>query len=169
MYIYTSEGGAMNQRDIHIKIPKELYTKMKVKCAYEGISMQDYIARLVNDDMEGKPGKKKSVLIVDDEKIMRDSLKDWLKDGYQVTTAETGEAAVKLIKEQDFDVLVIDVKLTGKSGIQVLKEVKEIKPQIKSIIITAYPSIDLAVEAMKAGASDYLVKPFSLDQLEKLM
>lgn len=106
---------------------------------------------------------------MDDEKIMRDSLRDWLKDGYQVVTAETGEEALKLIKEQDFDVLVIDVKLTGKSGIQVLKEVKEIKPQIKSIIITAYPSIDLAVEAMKAGASDYLVKPFSLDQLEKLM
>lgn len=48
----------MNQRDIHIKIPKELYTKMKVKCAYEGISMQDYIARLVNDDMGGKSGKR---------------------------------------------------------------------------------------------------------------
>ncbi len=159
----------MEQRDIHIKIPKEMYTKLKVKCAYEDISMQDYIARLVNDDMEGKAGRKRSVLIVDDEKIMRDSLKDWLKDGYKVTVAESGEDALDLIKKQNFDVMVIDVKLTGKSGLQVLKEVKELKPHIKSIIITAYPSIDLAVEAMKAGATDYLVKPFSLDQLEKLM
>jgi DNA-binding NtrC family response regulator len=159
----------MNQRDIHIKIPKELYTKLKVKCAYEGISMQDYITNLVNDGIEGRSGKKRSVLIVDDEKIIRDSLKDWLKDGYQVTTAETGEEALELVKKQDFDVMVLDVKLTGKGGLQVLKEVKESKPQIKSIIITAYPSLDLAIEAMKAGATDYLVKPFSLDQLEKLM
>lgn len=159
----------MNQRDIHIKIPKEMYTKLKVKCAYEDISMQDYIARLVNDDIEGKAGKKRSVLIVDDEIIMRNSLKDWLKDGYKVTIAESGEDALDLIKKHDFDVMVIDVKLTGKSGLQVLKEVKELKPHIKSIIITAYPSIELAVEAMKAGATDYLVKPFSLDQLEKLM
>lgn len=159
----------MNQRDIHIKIPQELYTKLKVKCAYEGTSMQEYITKLVNDNIEGKVGRRQSVLIVDDEKIMRDSLNDWLKDNYEVIATESGEEALQLIKKQDFDVLVIDVKLTGKSGLQVLKEVKELKPHIKSIIITAYPSIDLAVEAMKAGAADYLVKPFSLDQLEKLI
>ncbi|MBN1366666.1 MAG: response regulator [Dehalococcoidales bacterium] len=159
----------MDLRDIHIKIPLELYTKLKVKCAYEGISMQEYITKLVNDNIEGRPGRKQSVLIVDDEKIMRDSLTDWLKDGYEVTAVESGEKALDMIKKQDFDVMVIDVKLTGKSGLQVLKEVKELKPHIKSIIITAYPSIDLAVKAMKAGAADYLVKPFSPDQLEKLM
>lgn len=157
------------QRDLHIKIPKELYTKLKVKCAYESISMQEYITKLVEDDMEGRSGKKRSVLIVDDEKIMRDSLTDWLKDGYRVTTAESGEKALELIKKQDFDVMVLDMKLTGKNGLQVLKEVKDIKPQIQSIIMTAYPSVDLAVEAMKAGATDYLVKPFSMEQLERLI
>ncbi len=157
------------QRDLHIKIPQELYTKLKVKCAYDNISMQEYITKLVQYDMEGRSKKRRSVLIVDDEKIMRDSLTDWLKDGYRVSTAESGEAALELIREQDFDVLVLDVKLTGKSGLQVLKEVKEVKPKIKSIIITAYPSVDLAVEAMKAGATDYLVKPFSMDQLERLI
>ena len=156
-------------RDIHIRIPIELYTKLKVKCAYGGITMQDYIVKLMSEDIENRPSRKRSVLIVDDEKIIRDSLKDWLQDGYNVTTAETGEEAIELVKNHDFDVMFLDVRLTGKSGLEVLKEIKEIKPQIKSIIITAYPSVELAVEAMKAGATDYIVKPFSPDQLEKLI
>lgn len=157
------------QKDIHIRIPKELYTKLKVKCAYESMSMQDYIIKLVTDDIENRPSKKRSVLVVDDEKIIRDSLKDWLQEGYNVTTAETGEEAIELIKNRDFDVLILDVRLTGKSGLQVLNEIKEIKPQTKIIIMTGYPSVELAVEAMKAGAADYIVKPFSPEQLEKLI
>jgi DNA-binding NtrC family response regulator len=157
------------QRDIHIRIPAELYTKLKVKCAYGSVSMQDYIIKLMNEDIENRPGRKRSVLIVDDEKIMRESLQQGLQKSYNVTTAETGEEAIELIKYQDFDVMVLDMRLTGKNGLQVLKESKEIKPQIKSIIITAYPSLELAVEAMKAGATDYIVKPFSLEQLEDLI
>ena len=131
--------------------------------------MQDYIIRLMTVDIENLSGKKKSVLIVDDEKIMRESLRDWLKDSYNVTTAETGEETIELIKNHDFDALILDVRLTGKSGIEILKEVKQIKPQINSIIMTAYPSVELAVEAMKAGAAEYIVKPFSPDKLENLI
>jgi len=157
------------QKDIHIRIPKELSTKLKVKCAYESMSMQDYMIRLVTDDIENRPSKKRSVLVVDDEKIVRDSLKDWLQEGYNVATAETGEEAIEVIKNRDFDVLILDVRLTGKSGLQVLNEIREIKPQIKVIIMTAYPSVELAVEAMKAGATDYIVKPFSPEQLKGLI
>jgi heterodisulfide reductase subunit A len=159
------------QKDIHIKISKELYTKLKIKCAYNGISMQDYITQLLNKEMESRSGEKRSILIVDDEKIMRDSLKDWLHQnyGYDVETVETGEDAIELVKKQDFDTIVLDVRLAGKGGIEVLKEIKAIKPQIKCIIITAYPQVDLAVEAIKAGAIDYLVKPFSPSQLERLI
>jgi DNA-binding NtrC family response regulator len=157
------------QKDIHIRIPKELYTKLKVKCAYDGTSMQDHIIRLINLNMENPSGRKKAVLIVDDEKVMRESLRDWLKDGYDVATAETGEQTIELIKNRDFDALLMDVRLTGKNGIEVLKEVKQIKPQINTIIMTAYPSVELAVEAMKAGAKEYLVKPFSPNKLEKLI
>ena len=113
--------------------------------------------------------QEKTVLIVDDEAIVRESLKDWLKDTYQVTTAETGEEALELMEKQDFDILIVDVRLPGKSGIQVLREVKEVKPHIKSIVITAYPSVELAVEAMKLGAVDYLIKPVAPDDLEKLI
>lgn len=157
------------QRDIHIRIPKELFTKLKVKCVYNGTSMQDYIIRLMNQDIQNPSGKKKSVLIVDDEKVMRESLRDWLKDDYDVTLAETGEETIELVKERDFDALILDVRLTGKSGIDVLKEVRQIKPQMKSIIMTAYPSVELAVDAMKAGAVEFIVKPFSPVQLERLI
>jgi DNA-binding NtrC family response regulator len=156
------------QKDIHIRIPKELYTRLKVKCAYNGSSMQDYMIKLMNQDIQN-PSRKKSVLIVDDEKVMREGLRDWLKDSYNVTTAETGEETIDMVKNQEFDALIIDVKLTGRSGIDVLKEVKQIQPNINSIVMTAYPSVETAVEAMKAGAIEFIVKPFSPSQLERLI
>jgi heterodisulfide reductase subunit A len=113
---------------------------------------------------------KRPVLIVDDEPIVRESIRDWLKDaGYEVATAESGEEALELIAKQEFGVMVLDMRLPGKSGIQVLKEVKAAKPQIKSIIITAYPSTELAAEVMKLGAVDYLIKPVAPDSLETLI
>jgi DNA-binding NtrC family response regulator len=159
---------AETQKDVHIRIPKELYTKLKVKCAYNDNSMQDYIIRLMNDDIMD-PSKKKSVLIVDDEKVMREGLRDWLKGSYNVNTAETGEETIEMVKNQEYDAIIIDVKLTGRSGIDVLKEVKQIQPNINSIVMTAYPSVDTDVEAMKAGAIEFIVKPFSPSQLERLI
>ncbi len=112
----------------------------------------------------------KPILVVEDEAVMRESLRDWLTDGgYQVETAEEGEEALKTIAEQDFGVVILDLKLPGKDGIEVLREAKEKRPQLKGIIITAYPSVQTAVEAMKEGAVDYLPKPFDLNDLEKLL
>jgi DNA-binding response OmpR family regulator len=112
----------------------------------------------------------KPILVVEDETIMRESLRDWLTDGgYPVEIAEHGEQALKAIGEQDFSILILDMKLPGKNGIEVLREAKAQKPQLKGIIITAYPSIETAVEAMKIGAVDYLSKPLSLDALETLI
>ena len=109
-------------------------------------------------------------MIVDDEPIVRESIRDWLKDaGYEVATAESGEEALKMIEKQDFSVMVLDIRLPGKTGITVLKEVKALKPQIKSIIITAYPSTEMASEAIKLGAVDYLIKPIAPDDLERLI
>ena len=112
----------------------------------------------------------KSILIVDDEPIVRESIRDWLEDaGYEVTTAETGEEALEMMKKQDFSVLILDIRLPGKTGIRVLREVKAFKPKIKSIIITAYPSSGLAAEAKELGAIDYLIKPIAPDDLERLI
>ena len=159
----------MKAKQLHVRIPEGTYKKLKMRCVSEDISMQEYLAKLIAQSLGEYPDEEKAVLIVDDEAIVRESLKDWLKDTYQVTTAETGEEALELMEKQDFDILIVDVRLPGKSGIQVLREVKEVKPHIKSIVITAYPSAESAVEAMKLGAVDYLIKPVAPDDLERLI
>lgn len=112
--------------------------------------------------------KMKPVLIVEDEAIMREALSDWLRDeGYEVDTAEEGERALEKLRQQDFGVVVLDLRLPGKDGIEVLRQATAQNPGVKGIIITAYPSVETAVEAMKIGAVDYVVKPFAPDALEK--
>jgi len=112
----------------------------------------------------------KTILVVDDEAIVRDSIGDWLRTaGYQVETAETGEEALEMVEKKEYSILILDVRLPGKSGIQVLREVKASKPHIKSIIITAFPSEGLADEAMRLGAVDYLIKPVLCENLERLI
>jgi heterodisulfide reductase subunit A len=112
----------------------------------------------------------KPILVVDDEPIVRESIRDWLKDaGYTVITAETGEEALELVSHNDFGVIILDVRLPGKTGIKVLEEVKTVKPAIKSIIITAYPTTEIVEQAKQLGAIDYLIKPVAPDSLERLI
>ena len=114
--------------------------------------------------------QKHPILVVDDEPIVRESIRDWLLDaGYKVATAESGEEALDMVKKQDYGIVVLDVRLPGKTGISVLKDLKAVKPAIRSIIITAYPSTELAAEAMKLGAVDYMIKPIAPDDLEQLI
>ncbi len=111
-----------------------------------------------------------TVLVVDDEPIVRESIRDWLTEaGYKVATAETGEQALEMIKTQDFSVLVVDLRLPGKTGLAVLEGIKAERPWIKSIVITAYPSSETAQEARRLGAVDYVLKPFAPDDLERLI
>ncbi len=106
------------------------------------------------------------ILIVDDELIIRESLSAWLeRDGYDVITASSGEEALEMVKQHQLDILLVDIKMDGISGIDVLKRVKESCPDIDIIMITAFGSIPSTVEAMKAGAYDYLLKPFDPDEL----
>jgi len=157
------------KKQLHLRIPEDEYRKLKVRCAYDGTSMQDYLANLITASLGEHPAKGGSILIIEDEAIIRESLEDSLKDTHEVTTAETGEEALELIKKRDFDILIVDVRLPGKTGIEVVREVKQAKPYIRSIVITAFPSVELAVEAMKQGAVDYLVKPIRFDELENLI
>jgi sulfite reductase subunit B len=113
---------------------------------------------------------KQKILIVDDEAIVRESIRDWLKNSdYDVATAENGEEALATVNKQDFDVMVVDIRLEGESGITVLEKVKTMKPNIKSIVITAYPSEETIAQAKKLGAIDYLIKPLVPEDLEKLI
>jgi DNA-binding NtrC family response regulator len=111
-----------------------------------------------------------SILIVDDEPIVREAIRDWLVDaGYDVATASTGEEGLEIAAERDFGLIILDVRLPGKTGIRVLEELKAAKPDVKAIIITAYASPQMRTEATKLGALHYLSKPIAPDQLEKIV
>jgi DNA-binding NtrC family response regulator len=114
--------------------------------------------------------QKTKILIVDDELIMRESLAGWLeRDGHEVTKTASGEEALEILKESRFDILLVDIKMEGMSGLDVLKQVKESDPEVSVVMITAYGSISTAIEAMKNGAYDYLLKPFEPDELGVLI
>ena len=126
--------------------------------------------KLIQEKTELVKLRMKPILIVDDEASMRESLRDWfLESGYQAETARDGEEALKLIGEKDYGLLILDLKLPGQDGIEVLKKARKRHPDLNGIIITAYPSVDTAREAIKQGAIDYLPKPFELSELEKLV
>lgn len=110
--------------------------------------------------------KKASVLIIDDEQVVCDLLYDELNErGYLCTTALTGNDALANLATQDFDVALVDIRLPGMSGMEVLREIWLNHENTTTIIITAVNDVDTAVKAMKLGASDYIVKPFDLDRV----
>ncbi|MEW6673631.1 MAG: sigma-54 dependent transcriptional regulator [Thermodesulfobacteriota bacterium] len=110
------------------------------------------------------------ILIVDDEKIMRESLAGWLlRDGHDVETAKSGEEALEKLSATRYNILLLDIKMEGISGLDVLKHLKENDPDVAVVMITAYGSISTAIEAMKNGAADYLLKPFDPNELGVLI
>lgn len=110
------------------------------------------------------------ILVVDDELIVRESLIGWLKKGgYDVDSASSGTEALKRLQEKEYDLVFIDIKMPDMSGIDVLKNLKESSPNTLAVMITAYGSVETAVEAMKLGASDYLMKPFEPEHLVLLV
>ena len=110
------------------------------------------------------------VLVVDDEEIVRESLSGWLaKDGYTLDTAPDGPTAIDKLKRERWSILLVDLKMPGMDGLQVLETAKTIQPDVAVVIMTAYATVETAVEAMKLGAYDYLVKPFDPEELSLMM
>jgi DNA-binding NtrC family response regulator len=111
-----------------------------------------------------------SILIVDDEFSVRDSLYNWFKvEGYRVDTAENATEALKKLQEGPWDITLLDIKMPGMDGLELQRHIKKIDSNIIVIIITAYATVDTAVEAMKEGAFDYLSKPIDPDKLTILV
>lgn len=110
------------------------------------------------------------ILVVDDELIMRNFLAEALKrKGIEVMTAENGQKALAILQDNAFDMVITDMNMPNVTGMEVLKKAKELSPATLVIVITAYGSIENAVEAMKAGAFHYIIKPFSVDNLTTLI
>ena len=114
--------------------------------------------------------KNTRILLVDDEEIVRESLSGWLeKDGYTIGTAPDGLAGVKAVEEGRWSILLVDLKMPGIDGLEVLRRVKEKSPETAVVIMTAYATVDTAVNAMKIGAFDYIVKPFDPEEVSLLV
>lgn len=109
---------------------------------------------------------KTRVLLVDDEKDFVEALSQRLEvRDFDVKTALSGDEALTRIKELDFDVVILDVQMPGKDGIETFKEIKSLKPLVEIIMLTGHATVETAIEGMKLGAYDYLMKPTDTDDL----
>ena len=111
-----------------------------------------------------------SILVVDDEFAVQQALRAWfLKSGYETAVAGSGEEAVKKLQEVPFDVIFLDIMMPGMDGLEALRQIKSAYPASVVVMMTAYASIESAIDAMKLGASDYLLKPLDPDLLDPLV
>jgi DNA-binding response OmpR family regulator len=109
----------------------------------------------------------KNILIIEDDSKMREGLAELLKEeGYKVESAENGKKGIDKLMGKDFDVVLTDLIMPVMGGMDVLRETKRMRPATHVIFITAYATIENAVEAMKSGASDYITKPFKIDEVQ---
>lgn len=112
----------------------------------------------------------KRILIIEDEETLRESLERVLsKEGYDVTGVESAEMALDLLEGNPYDLVLTDVILPGKSGIELLKKVKEIYPEQIVVIMTAFASLETAVESLRAGAYDYIIKPVMHEEIKQVV
>ncbi|MDZ7723782.1 MAG: sigma-54 dependent transcriptional regulator [candidate division KSB1 bacterium] len=108
-----------------------------------------------------------TILVVDDEAVQRETLSGFLENqGHQVLTAVNGEKAIETVQAETVDLVITDMRMPGLSGLDLLKQTKQINPDIEVIVITAYGSVENATRAMKTGAADFITKPIDLDQLK---
>ena len=113
---------------------------------------------------------KHNILVVDDDPAHRTMLRTLLAGwGYSISEADDGSAAIERVHERAFDLILMDIRMIKVSGLQALDEIKSFNPSIPIIIMTAYSSVDTAVQALKNGAYDYLTKPLDFDELRLSM
>lgn len=114
--------------------------------------------------------KKRKILIVDDEPIARDNLEHILKkDGYSTLLAENGQQAIDILRLEEVDLVLTDLRMKGRDGMAVLADTKKLWPATEVVVITGYASVDTAVEAMRQGAYHYISKPFKIDELRLIV
>ena len=110
-----------------------------------------------------------TIVIVDHDKTIRYSLKRMMEKKYSILTAQNGKEALEQVKENSPDLIIMDIKMPGRSGLEILKEIKSIDPKSLVIIMTAFGTTETAIEAMKYGAYDYILKPFPIPQIKGLV
>jgi len=113
---------------------------------------------------------KANILVIDDEETMRDSCRQTLsRDGNRIEVAESGSKGLFLLEAESFDLVILDLKMPGLSGMEVLKKIKQSDPEVMVVVITGYATVESAVEAMRIGAYDFIPKPFTPDSLRVIV
>jgi len=111
-----------------------------------------------------------SILVVDDELLIRDLLYDFFSgQGWQIMVAESSEKALQILGDTKVDLLLTDIKMPELDGLQLAAQVKEENPGLPVVVMTGYPSVESAVTALRAKVEDYVIKPFNINQLFKLV
>ncbi|MBD3258852.1 response regulator [candidate division GN15 bacterium] len=111
-----------------------------------------------------------SILVVDDELLIRDLLYDFFSgQGWDIAVAENGEKALEILKQKKIDLVLSDIKMPEMDGLTLTGHVKESYPEVPIVLMTGFPSVDTAVTALRHKVEDYVVKPFNINQLYKLI
>ena len=111
-----------------------------------------------------------SILVVDDELLIRDLLYDFFSgQGWQIAVAENGEKALEIVRSKKIDLILTDIKMPEMDGLTLASKVSQTHPEIPVVVMTGYPSVDTAVSALRSKVADYVIKPFNINQLFKLV
>lgn len=111
-----------------------------------------------------------SILVVDDELLIRDLLYDFFQQqGWNIAVAENGERALEILRSRKIDLLLTDIKMPQMDGLALTTQVRSLYPNIPVVLMTGYPSVETAVEGIKAKVEDYIIKPFNINKLFKVL
>ena len=111
-----------------------------------------------------------SILVVDDELLIRDLLYDFFTgQGWEISVAENGEKALKVLQTKEVDLVLTDIKMPEIDGLQLASRLKQDHPDLPVVVMTGYPSVESAVTALRTRVEDYVIKPFNINQLYKLI
>jgi heterodisulfide reductase subunit A len=155
-------AGLSSRKAVYLPSPHAIpnsYTIDLAACSHCGECVRACPTGAIDLPQEKRHGFR--ILVVDDELVVRDSLKEWLEEeGFAVDMAASGAEALDCLARQNYHLMLLDIKMPGMDGVEVLQRSKEMNTELRVIMMTAYATVETAVEAMKIGALDYLVKPF---------
>ncbi len=160
-------AGLMKRKAVYLPVPHNIPNRFVIdmeRCTRCGECEKVCPTGAINLQLEARRNFR--ILVVDDNLAVRDSLKEWLEvEGFSVEVAASGPEAIDMLPEKDFNLMLLDIKMPEMDGVEVLKITKEMKEDLPVLMMTAYATVETAIEAMKVGAIDYLMKPFDIDAL----